>query len=128
MISIRLKEFRERCGMTQRQIARVLQMDRSTYAYYETGKTSPDISTLYRLAQLFKISLDDLIGEIQDPDKPLTLHSPSIEYSVFSDNEKMFNLDDEEQTLVMYYRLLSNEKKRNLLEQLDDWIKKESEN
>jgi len=50
-----LKNLRLACGFTQYQVADVLNIDRSTYTYYESGKTSPDIATLRRIATLFSI-------------------------------------------------------------------------
>jgi transcriptional regulator with XRE-family HTH domain len=52
----RLRELRGKCGYTQSQVAKLLNIDRSTYAYYETGKTRPDVSSLVMLAKIFNIS------------------------------------------------------------------------
>ena len=46
MISYWLKYYRHECGLTQQQVADRLKIERSTYTYYETGKTKPDISRL----------------------------------------------------------------------------------
>ena len=45
MISYWLKYYRHECGLTQQQVADRLKIERSTYTYYETGKTKPDINT-----------------------------------------------------------------------------------
>ena len=42
MLSRTLKKLRKNCGYTQKEVAKELGVDRSTYAYYETGKTTPD--------------------------------------------------------------------------------------
>lgn len=60
--SQRLRFFRKEDGSTQQEIANILGIDRSTYAYYELGKTEPSIKKLCKLAELFEISLDTLIG------------------------------------------------------------------
>ncbi|MBQ8027327.1 MAG: helix-turn-helix transcriptional regulator, partial [Clostridia bacterium] len=36
-----LKKFRKLAGLRQDDIAKVIGLDRSAYAYYETGKTEP---------------------------------------------------------------------------------------
>lgn len=46
-INERLRELRIKSGYTQSQIAKILNIDRSTYSYYEIGKTTPDISYPY---------------------------------------------------------------------------------
>lgn len=58
----RLREFRRRNHLTQRQVAEKLHMDRSTYAYYEIGKTAPGIRTLMLLPSLYGVSIDRMVG------------------------------------------------------------------
>ena len=66
----RLREQRKRMDMTQEQVAKSLNIVRSTYAYYETGKTCPDFSTVVRLAHLFNVTTDYLLGA-DSPDPKL---------------------------------------------------------
>lgn len=56
-ISKRLLFIRNCYGLNQSQIAQYLNIDRSTYAYYETGKTIPDIFTITKLCHLYNISI-----------------------------------------------------------------------
>ena len=63
----RLRVLRGNSGMTQWQIAQALNISRSAYAYYETGATRPDFDTLTRLAQIFRVSTDYLLGASPDP-------------------------------------------------------------
>lgn len=58
----RLREQRKRMDMTQEQVAKSLNIVRSTYAYYETGKTQPEIETLMKLARFDSVSVDFLLG------------------------------------------------------------------
>ncbi len=66
MISYWLKYYRHECGLTQQQVADRLKIERSTYTYYETGKTKPDISTLIKIAKVFNISYTALLQGIED--------------------------------------------------------------
>jgi len=61
VINYNLKRLRLYCGLTQKQIADLLNIDRSTYTYYETGKTVPDVETLKKLSRLYYITLDTLV-------------------------------------------------------------------
>lgn len=61
-LASRLMEQRTSEGYTQEEIASLLGISRSTYAAYETGRNEPDITTLIKLATLYKISLDYLVG------------------------------------------------------------------
>lgn len=49
----RLALLRTAAGMSQEQIAKMLHVSRSTYAYYESGKSSPSLDSLRKLIQLY---------------------------------------------------------------------------
>ena len=61
-IENKLQDFRELHDMKQQDVADALGVTRATYANYESGRRSPDISTLMHLADLYGITLDDLTG------------------------------------------------------------------
>lgn len=58
----KLIEARKKAGYTQRQVAEVLKISKSTIASYETSRTQPDIETLGKLADFYAVSVDWLIG------------------------------------------------------------------
>src|SRR5690625_7462375 len=60
--SNRLKQCRNKKGWTQESISRRLKIKRSTYAKYEIGENQPDHKTLIKLADLFGITTDYLLG------------------------------------------------------------------
>ena len=66
MISYWLKYYRHEFGMTQQQVADRLRIERSTYTYYETGKTKPDIATLIKLAKIYNISYTQLLQGVEE--------------------------------------------------------------
>ena len=49
-----LRFIRENLDLTQEDLARILFIDRSTYAYYETGKTLPSIFYLIKLSETYE--------------------------------------------------------------------------
>lgn len=57
-----LKFFRKQLGLTQEQLAIQLHGHKSLVSNYENGHSVPDIFTLIFLADLFDISLDELVG------------------------------------------------------------------
>ncbi|MWC27389.1 helix-turn-helix domain-containing protein [Paenibacillus sp. MMS18-CY102] len=63
----RLKELREQRNMTQHDVAIAVSKKRADIAGYETKGTSPNLETLRNLADLFKVSIDYLIGRTNDP-------------------------------------------------------------
>lgn len=58
----RLKELRIKENLPQEVIAFEIGVARSTYACYESGKNEPDIATLIKIADIYGISLDYLVG------------------------------------------------------------------
>lgn len=61
-LSDQLRMTRMSCNLTQQQVADKLQIDRSTYTYYETGKTTPSIFTLMKLAEIFQVPIDSILN------------------------------------------------------------------
>ena len=63
-----IKAARLAAKMTQQAVADHLGIDRSSYARYETGTREPDMDTLHRLANLFSVSSDYLLGLTDHPE------------------------------------------------------------
>ncbi len=63
LMTDRLKASRKACKLTQQQVADMLSVDRSTYAYYELGVSNPPLEKLSALAALFKCDVSWLLGE-----------------------------------------------------------------
>ncbi|MBR5226943.1 MAG: helix-turn-helix transcriptional regulator [Clostridia bacterium] len=59
-----LKFFRKQIGLTQGELAEKLNGRKSLVSNYENGYSTPDIFTLITLADLFKVTLDELVGRI----------------------------------------------------------------
>jgi len=59
----RLKYLRRQRGLTQRQLAAAFGFASSTIAMYESGRRTPDLDTLSRLADFFAVSIDFLVRD-----------------------------------------------------------------
>ena len=59
--SIRLIFLRKKVGLTQEEIANIIHIERSTYAYYEIGKTAPSYKVIECLCKLYEVSADWLL-------------------------------------------------------------------
>lgn len=62
----RIRELREKAGLRQIDVANATGIDQKTLSNYETGKTNPDSYALIRLADFFNVSIDYLVGRIDD--------------------------------------------------------------
>jgi transcriptional regulator with XRE-family HTH domain len=60
--SDRLKELRKEKNLTQEDLAKILEISRSTIAGYETERKEPDYETLKKIADFFNVSIDYLLG------------------------------------------------------------------
>ncbi|WP_446002497.1 helix-turn-helix domain-containing protein [Weissella viridescens] len=58
----RLKELRESQQMSARQVSYKLGLSQNMYSSYERGEKEPTISTLKKIARLFNVSADYLLG------------------------------------------------------------------
>ena len=70
----RLRELRLRKGLSQEEVARQIGVTRSAYSHYEINNRQPVYETLKKLAVLFNVSLDYIIGG--EPVKPETQVTP----------------------------------------------------
>lgn len=57
-IGKKLKALRHTKGLTQQDLANILNIKRSTISNYEIGRRSPHLSELQRLAEVLGVSLD----------------------------------------------------------------------
>lgn len=64
---INLKNARLAANRTQQEVADFLGVARVTYARYEGGVHEPDLATVVRLAKLFGVSTDYLLGVTDTP-------------------------------------------------------------
>ncbi len=63
----RLRRLREARGWTQQDLADRLSLDRSTVSCYEAGRRTPDIHMADKIAALFGIGVDSLLGRANEP-------------------------------------------------------------
>ncbi len=58
----RLRELREKRSLTQVMVANALDIKEVTYQHYEYGAYEPKLDKLIKLAELFNVTLDELMG------------------------------------------------------------------
>ena len=61
-LSQNIRFYRKSMNMNQEQLASKLNDKKSLVSNYENGYSVPDIETLIKLADIFEISLDELVG------------------------------------------------------------------
>lgn len=79
VFSVNLKKLRMSRGMTQGDMAKVLNISRSCVANYESEKRQPDQAMIRRIADYFDVSIDFLLGRssvkmtVTDSDKMMEI-------------------------------------------------------
>lgn len=67
MYGDRIRELRQRSGMSQQALGEALGVSAVSVGKWERGQTQPDIGTLSRLADIFHTTIDDLCGYTPAP-------------------------------------------------------------
>ena len=61
---MKLKELRKQRKLNQQAVADVLNCSQAVYSRYENGDREPPLEVLIRLADFYKVSLDELVGRV----------------------------------------------------------------
>jgi transcriptional regulator with XRE-family HTH domain len=61
-VGARIAQLRKDAGLSQQSVADTLELPQQTYANYEVARARPPVSMLPALAELFGVSVDELLG------------------------------------------------------------------
>lgn len=65
-----IKACREKAGFTQKQVALSLKISVQSVSYWESGERIPSLENAVMLSDLFKCSMDELLGRSEYKEKP----------------------------------------------------------
>lgn len=117
----KIKLYRKEAGLTQDSVSQLLGIKRSTYAYYELGRSTPKHSVLKKLAAVYKKSIDELLGEdTVDTVLEFAQEDDSDDWEGF---DSFLQLSSFEKILVMKTRMMDAEQLEELNKYIED-IKK----
>lgn len=126
----RMRELRLRFGFKQADIAKALNVSRSTYSYYEESKTRPDPAVLGKLSSYYDIPVDQFYKEKIDVDIPLSdsngRRRRTSRSSAF-DIQKVGDLRPAERSLILFLRSNGVISAKDALESLEYQLEKERE-
>ena len=57
-----VRAMRENSRLTQQQLADRLSVTQRKVSYWESGKIEPDLESLWKLADFFDVTIDELVG------------------------------------------------------------------
>ena len=60
---MKIKHFREKANISQADLSKVLDVDRSTISKWETGAANPPASKIPQIANVLRCNIEDLFEE-----------------------------------------------------------------
>ena len=121
-----LNALRRAAGLTQGDVAAQLGVGRSAYAYYETGGSVPNLKTLGKLATIFGVTTDYLLGRPEYKADRLSVQDAMAadEQSAYAQSRLLPN----EQAMLTWFRQLSETEQEELIRQLSGYCLGNDEN
>lgn len=128
MFSDRLVKLRTEKKWTHKFIADRLGITRQAYGMYENGKREPDFETLEKIADMFEVDIDYLLGRTDTPDSSYiystkklsgspTAHEQSADYH--DNDEIVVKKEDSIYTVVARAKKLPPNKVKRMEKLLD---------
>ncbi len=110
MFADNLKKYRKLSGFRQDDIAKVIGLDRSAYAYYESGKTEPSIENLKKIAKMLDVDMNTLLGFDVPPTILAVRAKEGNPYSATKDlvDDDVGKCTPEERYIIACYRACEN--------------------
>lgn len=120
MLSDNLRLLRKSFKLTQQEVADILGVDRSTYTFYEAGKSTPSKENIVKLCDIFNVTIGYLFGvEKNCPELKVANRSDFIDEKTEGLNEISRN----EKFLLMAYRSLDNDKKEQFIDVVKNFLR-----
>lgn len=101
-----LKQLRKRDGYTQATLAAALKISKSTISMYEIGAREPDLDSLEKLADLFGVDLNYLVGS-----SPTDVSFDDFTYALHNESKEL--TDENKQKLLEMARLFKMSQNQN---------------
>lgn len=100
-----LRQLRLKIGLTQEEVSRQLGISQPAYLKYETGATEVSDEMLLRLAKLFQVNADDLVG------RRMSVLAADVAFAYRKEKSSNVNMTDTEtfRTIVRNYIEMRNE-------------------
>ena len=103
-LSDNLQLLRKDHHFTQTQFSKKLNISRQAYSNYETGKRIPDLDIIIRIANIYHISLENLLTQTCSKDGLINETSGPYFTGMVVDSADTIYLTREEIDLITHYR------------------------
>ena len=106
----RLKALRKEKKLTQVKLGEMLNYGYTAIANYESGRNQPSIPDVKKIASIFNVSMDYLLG-VNDIRHPYVIDDETAEFNEFRRYYAMLN-DDSKDELMLYMQFLVDRQAR----------------
>lgn len=113
-LGLRIKEMRKENKITQRDLALKLGIDHTTVSKWEADVYEPDATTLKKLADIFNVTTDFLLGRTDIPRYSSSEYGEDIDPKELAEFEEFVN-NPEHGIFFMDYLSAPEERKKELL-------------
>ncbi|WP_077602810.1 helix-turn-helix domain-containing protein [Oceanobacillus sojae] len=115
ILSQRLREAREKAGLKQIEASKLLGISNGTLSGYEREYRDPDTDTLHKMAELYSVSVDWLLGKSMYPSpKDTSQPEPMSEQdTLMFSNWKRMTEDEKQEALDVIQYVLYKKKMDN---------------
>lgn len=107
-----LLRLRKEFNYTQKQIGRKLNISRQAYSNYERGKRIPDISMLLQLADIYGVTLEQLLTQTCTKQGIVNENHGPYFRGLVIENADTFYLTGDELDVLTHYRKASPDDRR----------------
>jgi XRE family transcriptional regulator len=107
-IGTKIKEYRLQRGLTQKELAVLVDMGDTTIANYEKGFRTPKKNTLFKISSALSVTIDDLFPPIHKADTPTA--SPDLLTQQITDKVVQLTPDNKKIVLRTSEELLERQK------------------
>lgn len=108
----RLRNLRKEKQLTQVRLSEMLNYGYTAIANYESGRNEPSITDLKKIAAIFDVSLDYLLG-VSDARRPYIIDEQTLEFQEF--HRRYFQLSPEKrENLLLYMKFLNNQEEESV--------------
>lgn len=104
-----LKKLRTKKGVYQKDVAKYLGVDRTTYVKYERGVSEPNLDIIKKLANYFDVTVDFLLGK-EKKENTLDEQLGEIEFALYGEVKEL--TDEQKQDILDYARFKKEQWKK----------------
>lgn len=123
MLCEQIRTIRKANRYTQQQVSDILNIERSTFASYETGRNRPDVALLQNFAKIFNVTVDYILSI--NPQKELVVFDEVVAYKKKNNAILLSELTKEERDILGLYRLCDEQGKKDVKEFINEKKKAE---